>query len=168
MQRRSKSATSVGSVAVHSCPSCLIVPKPISLSTTANINVVSQAKSEQLMAHHQEQVGCKATTAAMIAPTVQQATADTVPVADLRAVFVAAAVPMIGFGFMDQFVLIQAGGYIDATLGVSLGLATLTAAAAGKSFCRYLLLISTLVCRRDVAGVVFGDVHRYSSFCGFK
>lgn len=38
---------------------------------------------------------------------------------------------MVGFGFMDQFVLIQAGGYIDATLGVQLGLATLSAAAAG-------------------------------------
>lgn len=50
---------------------------------------------------------------------------------DLRTLFIASAIPMVGFGFMDQFVLIQAGGYIDATLGVSLGLATMTAAAAG-------------------------------------
>lgn len=56
-----------------------------------------------------------------------------IPLNDLRALFVAAAVPMVGFGFMDQFVLIQAGGYIDATLGVKLGLATLSAAAAGTS-----------------------------------
>lgn len=54
---------------------------------------------------------------------------------DLRTLFVASAIPMVGFGFMDQFVLIQAGGYIDATLGVSLGLATMTAAAAGAFFC---------------------------------
>ena len=50
---------------------------------------------------------------------------------------------MIGFGFMDQFVLIQAGGYIDATFGIRLGLATLSAAAAGQ-------VVS------DVSGVVFG------------
>ena len=38
---------------------------------------------------------------------------------------------MIGFGAMDNFVMIQAGQYIDSTLGVQLGLATMTAAAAG-------------------------------------
>jgi hypothetical protein len=50
---------------------------------------------------------------------------------------------MLGFGFMDNFIMIQAGGYIDATLGVSMGLATLTAAAMGQ-------VVS------DVSGVVFG------------
>lgn len=39
---------------------------------------------------------------------------------------------MVGFGFMDNFIMVQAGGYIDATLGVQLGLATLTAAAMGQ------------------------------------
>jgi Transmembrane protein 65 len=51
---------------------------------------------------------------------------------------------MIGFGFMDQFVLIQAGGYIDATLGVSLGLATMTAAAAGM-FLRLLYAVAFIL-----------------------
>jgi hypothetical protein len=50
---------------------------------------------------------------------------------------------MVGFGFMDNFVMIQAGQYIDSTLGVQLGLATMTAAAAGQ-------VVS------DVSGVVFG------------
>ena len=50
---------------------------------------------------------------------------------------------MIGFGFMDQFVLIQAGGYIDSTFGITFGLATLSAAAAGQ-------VVS------DVSGVIFG------------
>lgn len=50
----------------------------------------------------------------------------------LRSVFTSSAVPMIGFGFMDNFIMIQAGGYIDATLGVKMGLATLTAAAMGQ------------------------------------
>jgi Transmembrane protein 65 len=62
--------------------------------------------------------------------------------AELRTLFVASAIPMIGFGFMDQFVLIQAGGYIDATLGVSLGLATMTAAAAGM----FLRLLYAVAC----------------------
>ncbi len=44
---------------------------------------------------------------------------------------------------MDNFIMIQAGGFIDATLGVKLGLATMTAAAMGQ-------VIS------DVSGVVFG------------
>jgi hypothetical protein len=61
----------------------------------------------------------------------------------LRTIFIASAVPMIGFGFMDNLVMIQAGQYIDTTLGVRLGLATLTAAAMGQ-------VIS------DVAGVIFG------------
>lgn len=61
----------------------------------------------------------------------------------LRVLFVSSAVPMVGFGFMDNFVMIQAGQYIDSTIGVSLGLATLTAAACGQ-------VVS------DVSGVVFG------------
>lgn len=50
----------------------------------------------------------------------------------LRELFVISAVPMIGFGFMDNFIMIQAGGYIDSTLGVKFGLATMTAAAMGQ------------------------------------
>lgn len=50
----------------------------------------------------------------------------------LKALFVSSAIPMVGFGFMDNFIMIQAGGYIDATLGVKFGLATMTAAAMGQ------------------------------------
>lgn len=46
---------------------------------------------------------------------------------------------------MDNFVMIQAGDMIDNTIGVSLGLATLTAAAIGQVF-------------SDVSGVLFGGV----------
>lgn len=52
---------------------------------------------------------------------------------------------MVGFGMMDNFVMIQAGDLIDNTIGVSLGLATLTAAASGQ-------IIS------DFSGVCFGGV----------
>lgn len=39
---------------------------------------------------------------------------------------------MVGFGFMDNLVMIQAGDMIDSTIGVTLGLSTLTAAAFGQ------------------------------------
>eukprot|EP00466_Bigelowiella_natans_P007209 jgi/Bigna1/137978/aug1.42_g12686 len=55
------------------------------------------------------------------------------------------AIPMIGFGFMDNLVMIQAGDIIDNSIGVTFGLTTLTAAAFGQ------------VCS-DVSGVCFGGV----------
>eukprot|EP00535_Pseudo-nitzschia_heimii_P009909 CAMPEP_0197175702 /NCGR_PEP_ID=MMETSP1423-20130617/1850_1 /TAXON_ID=476441 /ORGANISM="Pseudo-nitzschia heimii, Strain UNC1101" /LENGTH=378 /DNA_ID=CAMNT_0042624923 /DNA_START=164 /DNA_END=1300 /DNA_ORIENTATION=- len=62
----------------------------------------------------------------------------------VRSVVLSAAIPMIGFGFMDNFIMITAGSVIDNTLGVQMGLATMTAAALGQ-------VVS------DVSGVVFGD-----------
>jgi len=61
----------------------------------------------------------------------------------LRRLFVNSAVPFVAFGFIDQTVLIRAGDTIDATLGVSLGLHTLAAAAVGQV-------------ASDTCGVVFG------------
>lgn len=62
-----------------------------------------------------------------------------------RQIFISSAIPMVGFGFMDNLVMIQAGDLIDNTIGVRLGLATLTAAAFGQVF-------------SDVSGVCFGSV----------
>jgi len=42
------------------------------------------------------------------------------------------AVPFIGFGFMDNTVMIQTGNAIDCSIGVVLGLSTLAAAAIGQ------------------------------------
>lgn len=53
------------------------------------------------------------------------------------------AIPMVGFGMMDNFIMIQAGDFIDSTLGVKFGLTTLTAAACGQ------------ICS-DFSGVCFG------------
>jgi hypothetical protein len=39
---------------------------------------------------------------------------------------------MIGFGFMDNLVMITAGEAIDSTFGVALGISTLTAAGFGQ------------------------------------
>ncbi|CAJ1429562.1 unnamed protein product [Effrenium voratum] len=43
-------------------------------------------------------------------------------------------IPFIGFGFCDNFIMILAGDYIDARLGVTLGLSTMAAAAWGNTF----------------------------------
>ncbi|CAM9271561.1 unnamed protein product [Chrysoparadoxa australica] len=61
----------------------------------------------------------------------------------LRALFLHSLVPMVGFGIMDQTVMVTAGDLIDNTIGVRFGLATLTAAACGQ-------VVS------DVCGVCFG------------
>jgi len=54
------------------------------------------------------------------------------------------AVPMIGFGFMDNTIMIHAGHYVDCTLGVTFGLSTLAAAGIGQIF-------------SGIGGVMFGD-----------
>lgn len=62
----------------------------------------------------------------------------------LRIVALHAAIPMVGFGIMDNLIMIQFGDYVDNSLGVLFGLSTLTAAAIGNTV-------------SDVAGVWFGD-----------
>merc|ERR1719387_1535823 len=52
---------------------------------------------------------------------------------------------MVGFGFMDNTVMLHAGNAIDMTFGVTFGLSTLCAAACGQ------------ICS-DMAGVSFGRV----------
>lgn len=72
----------------------------------------------------------------------------------LRAYFLCNAIPMIGFGFMDQTVMVHAGNAIDLTFGVTFGLSTLSAAACGQ------------ICS-DVAGVTFGGaIESLASRCG--
>jgi GAF domain-containing protein len=62
----------------------------------------------------------------------------------------AQAIPFVGFGFMDNAILIIAGDAIDTSLGVALGISTLCAAAIGN-------IIS------DVAGIMMGTV--IEDFC---
>lgn len=64
------------------------------------------------------------------------------------------AVPMVGFGFMDNTIMINMGEALDLTLGVRFGLSTLTAAAFGQVF-------------SDVAGVLFGGtIEELAEKCG--
>ena len=62
----------------------------------------------------------------------------------LQRVFTKAAIPMIGFGFVDQTIMLQAGNAIDCTLGVTFGLSTITAAALGATV-------------SNASGVLFGN-----------
>jgi hypothetical protein len=74
----------------------------------------------------------------------QQAAQHKLTPEQVRSLFLSACIPMVGFGFMDNFIMITAGTAIDNSLGVHMGLATMTAAAIGQ-------VVS------DVSGVVFGD-----------
>ena len=56
------------------------------------------------------------------APTLRQ----------LKVLALHAALPMVGFGLMDQTIMIQAGDLIDSTIGSKLALPTLAAAACGQ------------------------------------
>ncbi|EDO47459.1 predicted protein, partial [Nematostella vectensis] len=42
------------------------------------------------------------------------------------------AVPFVGFGFLDNAIMIIAGEYIDYTIGATLGISTMAAAALGN------------------------------------
>lgn len=63
----------------------------------------------------------------------------------LRIVSFRAAIPMVGFGIMDNFVMITAGEAIDSTFGVAFGLSTMAAAGFGQ-------------CVSDVVGVTSGGI----------
>ncbi|KAL8596175.1 hypothetical protein ACOMHN_021215 [Nucella lapillus] len=69
--------------------------------------------------------------------------------AQLRLVCLHQTLPFIGFGFLDNFLMIVAGEYIDLTLGAMFGISTMAAAGFGN-------LIS------DVAGV--GSAYNVESF----
>ena len=55
------------------------------------------------------------------------------------------AIPMVGFGFMDNFIMILAGDMIDASIGARFGLSMMASAALGN------------LCS-DVMGISLGDV----------
>lgn len=51
----------------------------------------------------------------------------------LRLLFLAQALPFIGFGFLDNLLMILAGDYIDITIGVTFGISTMAAAGLGNA-----------------------------------
>ncbi|GFX78963.1 transmembrane protein 65 [Trichonephila clavipes] len=53
--------------------------------------------------------------------------------AQLKTLLAHSAVPFIGFGFLDNLIMIVAGDYIDATIGITLGISTMAAAGLGNT-----------------------------------
>lgn len=54
-------------------------------------------------------------------------------VAELRHLAFHQSLPFVGFGFLDNLIMILAGEYIDHTIGVTLGISTMAAAALGNT-----------------------------------
>lgn len=81
-------------------------------------------------------------------PVKNSQSAGDVPEPTRRQLYVVAihqAIPFVGFGIMDNAILIMAGEAIDVYLGVTLGISTMCAAAIGN-------IVS------DLCGVIFGTV----------
>uniref|UniRef100_V5H2X7 Putative conserved plasma membrane protein n=2 Tax=Ixodes ricinus TaxID=34613 RepID=V5H2X7_IXORI len=51
----------------------------------------------------------------------------------LRMMAIHNALPFVGFGFLDNFIMIVAGDYIDTTIGIGLGISTMAAAGLGNA-----------------------------------
>lgn len=75
---------------------------------------------------------------------------SSITAAQYRQVFLHQALPFVGFGFLDNLIMILAGDYIDATLGVTLGISTMAAAGLGNAI-------------SDVAGI--GSAWYVESIC---
>lgn len=51
----------------------------------------------------------------------------------LRVVFIHHAIPFIGFGFLDNFIMILAGEYIEHTIGLTFNFSVMACAALGNT-----------------------------------
>jgi len=72
---------------------------------------------------------------ALIQAVMEEDPAQPLPLSPskLRLMGVAAALPFVGFGFLDNFIMIIAGEYIDSTLCVTFSFSTMAAAAIGNT-----------------------------------
>uniref|UniRef100_A0A914XEW3 Transmembrane protein 65 n=1 Tax=Plectus sambesii TaxID=2011161 RepID=A0A914XEW3_9BILA len=58
---------------------------------------------------------------------------DSVTREQLKALLLVNTLPFIGFGVLDNMIMLLAGEYIDTTLGIYLGISTMAAAALGNT-----------------------------------
>ena len=115
----------------------------------------AQELAQQLSAEARKELAALSSKQAAIASSSSSkaAGATTVPepsFSDLRLVALQQAIPFVGFGIMDNAILIMAGDAIDTSLGVLLGISTMCAAAIGN-------IVS------DLAGILLGTV--IEDFC---
>lgn len=67
-------------------------------------------------------------------PDISKNSTERIPTYQLKQLFYANAVPLIGFGFLDNALMIIAGEYLDQTLGTVLAISTMAAAGLGHIF----------------------------------
>lgn len=115
--------------------------RPKSTLTASSRNMIVIRRNNQAVSKRQQH---KKSTLAISGKNNTTTATEQLSSQQIRSIFLSAAIPMVGFGFMDNFVMITAGQAIDNSLGVQMGLATMTAAAMGQ-------VVS------DVSGVMFGD-----------
>ena len=126
---------------LQQCRSLFRTESTIMLKRSVNVNSSTSRAGHRRVSpthHHQHK-----STLVLESFRGQQQHHDRLTWKQMKALLLSSAIPMVGFGFMDNLVMIQAGSYIDNTLGVQFGLATLTAAAMGQ-------VVS------DMSGVLFG------------
>ena len=124
-------------------PSVLVVESSLSsLSTVISLSSLSSAGSrhQQLRRWNTTSTTSNTSDVSLSSSSAAAATSTstTVKIAtvlptteQLRIVAFRSAIPMIGFGIMDNVVMITAGEAIDSTFGVYFGFSTMV--AAGKS-----------------------------------
>jgi GAF domain-containing protein len=123
-----------------------------SVNGTAAAEAATTTWSSQLAQYlspsQRQQVHRLLESATEAAAATPGAVANAIPepsVRDLRLISLTVSIPFVGFGIMDNAILIIAGDAIDTSLGVLLGISTMCAAAIGN-------IVS------DVAGVMMGTV----------
>ena len=126
-------------------PSVLVVESSLSsLSTVISLSSLSSAGSRHQQLRRWNTTSTTSSTSdvslssSAAAAAAATSTSTTVKIAtvlptteQLRIVAFRSAIPMIGFGIMDNVVMITAGEAIDSTFGVYFGFSTMV--AAGKS-----------------------------------
>ncbi len=101
------------------------------LSRALQFKLSPESLAEDSPAGQQE----KATTAAATAVADEEVSEDErVPTFnELAHLAFHQGLPFIGFGFLDNFIMILAGDYIDHHIGLTLGISTMAAAALGNT-----------------------------------
>ena len=133
----------------------LVVPSSRQISTTTARTTITRQQSQRHQYNRSKSTSSSSNNAAAESAAAAAAEASKEVVKEpsfkvLRLVALTQAIPFVGFGFMDNAILIIAGDAIDTSLGVMLGISTLCAAAIGN-------IIS------DLAGIGLGTV--IEDFC---
>lgn len=145
--------------------------RPKSTLTASSRNMIVIRRNNQAVSKRQQH---KKSTLAISGKNNTTTATEQLSSQQIRSIFLSAAIPMVGFGFMDNFVMITAGQAIDNSLGVQMGLATMVSyrlcidlqcvTRKAKELNSRLFLFKLLQTAAamgqvvsDVSGVMFGD-----------